>query len=187
MMPVYERTFSAGSGDTEESYMECPHQVDRKRVEQRKLIRRRAAILSLVIIFSVTTIMLVISVVHEEMKKINNEYQEVVCQETNVECFELLCPQGWKWSRKKEECQQIEGEVVSASRCDNGIITGYSCCPPEQHLCGSSPPTQCYPTDHTPHPACCAVARLGVAPSIKKMCQAGWLWVEWRNKYIRRN
>ena len=169
---MYERTFSVGSGDTEESYQECPHQVDRMRVEQRIIIRRRAVILSLAIFFSVTTIMLVISVVHEEMKKSNNGYQKLVCQETDEECFELLCPQGWEWSREKEECKLIEGKVGSARRCDNGILTGYSCCPPDQHLCGSSPPTQCYPAAQTPHPAYRSMASLGVAPSIKKMCQA---------------
>ena len=118
-MPVYERTFSAGSGDNEGSYQECSHQVDRKRAEQRILVRRRAIILSLIIIFSVTTIMLVISVVHEEIKKRNNGYQDLVCQDTDVECLELLCPQGWEWSRKREECELREGEVGSARRWDN--------------------------------------------------------------------
>ena len=42
----YERKFSVGSRDTEGSYQECPHQVDRKGVEQRILIKRRAVILS---------------------------------------------------------------------------------------------------------------------------------------------
>jgi hypothetical protein len=65
----YARTFSVGSGNTEGSYQECPHQVDRKEVDQWILIRRRAVILSLVTIFLVTTIMLVISVVHDDMHK----------------------------------------------------------------------------------------------------------------------
>ena len=26
-----------------------------------------------------------------------------------IRSFELLCPQGWEWSREKEECKIIEG------------------------------------------------------------------------------
>jgi hypothetical protein len=123
----YERTFSIGSGDTEGSYQECPHQVDRKGVEQRILIRRRAVIVSLVTIFLMTTIMLVISVVHDEMNKSNVGYQELVCQETDVECFELLCPQGWSWSRKKEECELREGELGECYLVCMFCFLGYSC------------------------------------------------------------
>jgi hypothetical protein len=123
------REHSVLGGDTEGSYQECPHQVDRKGVEQRILIRRRAVILSLVTIFLVTTIMLVISVVHDEMNKSNVGYQELVCQETDVECFELLCPQGWSWSRKKEECELREGELGECYLVCMLSFLGYSCCP----------------------------------------------------------
>ena len=105
----YERTFSIGSCDTEGSYQECPHH-DTVRLEKKILIRKRAVILSIVTIFSVTTIILVTSVVHEEKKKSNIGYQDIVCQETDLECFKLLCPQGWEWSKKMEECQIMEGE-----------------------------------------------------------------------------
>ena len=63
-------------------------------MDQRIIIRRKAVILALVAIFLVTTIILVISVVHIEMNKRNVGYQELVCHETYVECLELLCPPG---------------------------------------------------------------------------------------------
>ena len=103
----YERTISIESGYTDS---ECHEGVDRREVEQKILIRRRAVILFIVTVFTVTTIMLVISVVHEEMNKHNVGYQELVCQETDLECFKLMCPQGWEWVRERGQCQLMEGE-----------------------------------------------------------------------------
>merc|ERR1712106_944434 len=88
----YERTFSIGSCDTEGSYQECPHH-DTVRLEKKIQIRKRAVILSIVTIFSVTTIILVTSVVHEEKKKSTIGFQDIVCQETDLEWLKLLCPQ----------------------------------------------------------------------------------------------
>ena len=108
----YERTFSIGSCDTEGSYQECPHH-DTVRLEKKILIRKRAVILSIVTIFSVTTIILVISVVHVEINKHHVGYQELVCQETDLECIKLMCPQGWGWVKEKEECDILQGQTIA--------------------------------------------------------------------------
>ena len=83
---------------------------DRKVAEQTIRMRRRAVIFSIATIFCVTAIILVISVMHEEMNKHNVGYQELVCQESDLECFKLICPQGWEWDSENEECAIIQGE-----------------------------------------------------------------------------
>ena len=83
---------------------------ERKVAEQTIRMRRRAVIFSIATIFSVTAIILVISVMHEEMNKHNVGYQELVCQESDLECFKLICPQGWEWDSESEECAIIPGE-----------------------------------------------------------------------------
>ena len=109
-MAGYHHAFSIGSEDTEggHSYNECPHQ-DRDRLEKKIMFRKRAVILALVTIFTVTAIMLVTSVVIEE-RRVHTVYQEIVCQETDKECTMLLCPQGWQWNKMKEECQIMQGQ-----------------------------------------------------------------------------
>ena len=82
---------------------------ERKVAEHKIKMRRRAVILSIATIFSVTAIILVISVVHEEMNKHHIGYEELVCQETDLECFKLMCPQGWGWVKEREECHILEG------------------------------------------------------------------------------
>ena len=90
-------------------------------------------------------------------------------------------------------CQTSVSHFSIATSPNNPLptILGYTCCPPEQHICGESHHTQCYPQHQGPHHACCVianVANLGVAPSAyKKMCQAGYIWVEWKKKCMRRN
>ena len=72
--------------------------------------------------------------------------------------------------------------------CKVLCVAGYSCCPPQHHICDKSPYTQCYPPGLPTQPACCMVAKVGVAPSAyKKMCQAGFIWVEWKRRCMRRN
>ena len=103
----YERTFSIGSVSTEGESQEG---VDRRGVEQRILIRRRAVILVIGTVFCVTTAIMVISVVHDEMNKQHLGYQELVCKEADVECFQMMCPQGWEWVQEEKLCQLREGE-----------------------------------------------------------------------------
>ena len=67
-------------------------------------------IFSIITIFTMTTIILVMSVVHVEMNKSNVGYQELICQETDMDCFKLLCPQGWGWVKEKEECDILDGK-----------------------------------------------------------------------------
>ena len=108
-MTGYQKAFSIGSSEGTE---ECPHQ-DRVRLEKKIIFRKRAVILSLVTIFSVTAIMLVTSVVIEERTS-HTVYQEIVCQETDIQCIQLLCPQGWQWDNNKGECKIMEGEFSTS-------------------------------------------------------------------------
>ena len=84
--------------------------MDREHAEHHIRVRRRAVIISIITIFTVTTIIMVMSVVHVEMNKSNAGYQELICQETDMECFKLLCPQGWGWVREKEQCDILDGK-----------------------------------------------------------------------------
>ena len=68
-------------------------------------------IFSIITIFTMTTIILVMSVVHVEMNKSNVGYQELICQETDMDCFKLLCPQGWGWVKEKEQCAILDEHV----------------------------------------------------------------------------
>ena len=107
--PQYERTLSMESSDVGCDVVDFPA-ADRKQAERNIEVKRRAVILSIATIFSVTAIILVMSVVHVEMNKNHVGYQELVCQETDVECFKLMCPQGWGWVKEREECHILEGE-----------------------------------------------------------------------------
>ena len=79
-------------------------------VKQKIKLRRRAIYFSIITIFSVTAFILVLSVLHEEMNKQNVGYEDLVCQKSDLECFKLICPQGWKWSIEKDECSITEGK-----------------------------------------------------------------------------
>ena len=83
---------------------------DRKVAEQRIKMRRRAVIFSIVTIFSVTAMVLLISVLHEELNFRNVGYEEVICQEGDADCFKLICPQGWTWVQEEEGCSIMEGK-----------------------------------------------------------------------------
>ena len=88
--------------------------VERKNAEHNIKVRRRAVICAIATIFSVTTIIMVMSVLHVEMNKFNG-YEELICQETDKECLELLCPQGWEWIKEKGECEILEGEWMNGA------------------------------------------------------------------------
>ena len=164
--------------DNSEAGLDLIANDDRKLAEQKIKMRRRAVIFSIATIFSVTTIILVISVMHEEMNKHNVGYQDLVCQEADVECFKLLCPQGWEWDREKEECS---------------VMTGYECCPDHQHLCGQPVFVRCYNmTGQVVTPDCsCNIPQVhtsGVVTSgYKQICHQDFIWVQWRKRCIRRN
>ena len=63
---------------------------DRKVAEQTIRMRRRAVVFSIATIFSLTAIILVISVMNEEMNKHNVGYQELVCQESDLQIWSVL-------------------------------------------------------------------------------------------------
>lgn len=202
----YERALSQDS-----SIVGCEEypEVDRKNAEHDIKIRRRAVIISIITIFTVTTIIMVMSVVYVEMNKSNAGYEELICQETDTECFKLLCPQGWGWDREKEECAVLEGrnniyllfkDLNIAFQTMIKIsfdflkyfcaLAGYACCPAMHHLCGESVLVRCY-NQSTSHDCSCtvpAVQRVGVVTSgYKQVCHNNYIWVDWRKKCLRRN
>ena len=107
--PKYKRTLSAGSSDTDCDYLDIPA-VEKKQAEHKIKVRRRAVLLAIVTIFSVTAILIGMSVVHAEMNKRHVGYHELICQEKDLDCFKLLCPQGWRWLKDKEQCSIVEGK-----------------------------------------------------------------------------
>merc|ERR1712098_405770 len=156
--------------------------------EQKLKMRRRAVIFSIVTIFSVTAMILLISVLHEELNLHNVGYEDIICQEGDTECFKLNCPQGWDWDKEKEECS---------------IREGYECCPYAQHLCGQPIWVRCFNNtqgdlsnsmqgDTTSKPDCsCSIPHVdsaGVVTSgYKQICHQNFVWVEWMKRCIRRN
>jgi len=152
---------------------------DRKVVEQKIKMRRRAVIFSIVTIFSVTTMVLLISVLHEELNFHNVGYEDVICQKGDAECFKLICPQGWWWVQEEEECK---------------IMEGYECCKYAQHLCGQPTWVRCYNTTRMVEdiPDCsCTIPHVDTAGVVtsgyKQICHQDFVWVEWRKRCIRRN
>ena len=83
--------------------------AERKQADQNIKVRRRAVLLAIVTIFSVTAILIGMSVVHAEMNKRQVGYQELICHEKDLDCFKLLCPQDWRWVKEKEQCSILEG------------------------------------------------------------------------------
>ena len=96
----YERAFSQESYNAGCDELDFPH-FDRKTAEHNIRVRRRVVIISIATIFTVTSIVMVMSMVYVEMNKSNAGYHELICQETDLECVTLLCPQGWGWVRAK--------------------------------------------------------------------------------------
>ena len=87
-------------------------QEELSKLTERKLkIRRRAVLLAIATIFTVTAIILIITVVQEEINK-RYGYQELVCQEQDEDCLSLLCPQGWEYLRDQDQCKVKEGEEL---------------------------------------------------------------------------
>ena len=150
---------------------------DRSTAEHNIRVRRRVVIISIGTIFTVTSIIMVMSMVHVEMNKTDAGYHELICQETDLECVTLLCPQGWGWVREREQC---------------AILDGYACCPTDKHLCGRSISTRCYNISETTSPDCSCntpeVRSAGVVTSTyKQVCRMDFIWVDWRKKCLRRN
>ena len=107
--PKYQRSLSGMLTDVD---FDSPDfsSVERKEAEHNIKIRKRVVLLAIVTIFSVTAIIMGMSVVHAEMIKHHEGYHELICQENDLDCFKLLCPQGWRWVKEKEQCSILEGK-----------------------------------------------------------------------------
>ena len=57
----------------------------------------------------VIAVILIITVVQEEISK-RYGYEELVCQERDLDCLALLCPQGWVYRREEDQCHLAPGD-----------------------------------------------------------------------------
>ena len=96
----------------EEGDQECRGNLDRNGFEKKILWRRRAILLTIITIFSITCIMLIISVIHEETNRSDVGYTELVCQDSDRECLEKLYPQGFSWNKELEYCTISQGKIL---------------------------------------------------------------------------
>ena len=81
-----------------------------KNAEKKIKLRRRAIFISIITIFSVTALILVLSMHHEETNKYDTEFEVFDCQESDIECLQLICPAGWQWNNQSAECNIIKGD-----------------------------------------------------------------------------
>ena len=91
---------------------ECRGNLDRNGFEKKILWRRRVILLTIISMFSITCIMLIISVIHEETNRSDVGYTELVCQDSDRECLEKLCPQGFSWNKELEYCTISQGKIL---------------------------------------------------------------------------
>ncbi len=71
-------------------------------------------------------------------------------------------------------------------------LLGYSCCPPGQFVCGEQPHVTCYPSQPLQSVNCsCVLPEIlssGVSMSgYKQVCRPQFIWVDWRQKCLRKN
>ena len=96
--------------ETPDNDLTDSNQQELAKLTERKLkIRRRAVLLSIATIFAVIAVILVTTVVQEEISK-RYGYEELVCQERDSDCLALLCPQGWVYSLEEDQCHLPPGE-----------------------------------------------------------------------------
>ena len=72
-------------------------------------------------------------------------------------------------------------------------MSGYSCCPPGQFVCGEQPHVTCYPSQPVQSAVNCScvlpeILSSGVSMSgYKQVCRPHFIWVDWRQKCLRKN
>ena len=102
--------------------------------------------------------------------------QEVRCAESDVQCEALQCPVGWHLDKEVDQCR---------------VRPGYSCCPPGRHLCGQPQEVSCGPGTETSLDCSCLATNIlssGVSMSgYKQICHPQFIWVDWRQKCLRKN
>ena len=73
--------------------------------------KRRLTLLVIVAIFAITAAIMVLSVVHAELRRPQlGNYTEFTCGADDVTCRALLCPQGYTWHQPTDSCTLTEGE-----------------------------------------------------------------------------
>ena len=141
--------------------------VDHEKEERRLARRRWIKLVSIGAVFLICGVILTLSVVHDVQARAGGdlEWEEFSCQENDEDCLTLLCPEGMGWDVKGGQCEQLPG---------------YSCCTTCTHE------YTCYKTGGAGGVKCCY--GVGVVPAAyKQACREGFLWVEWKQKCLRKN
>eukprot|EP00092_Neocalanus_flemingeri_P061443 GFUD01073863.1.p1 GENE.GFUD01073863.1~~GFUD01073863.1.p1 ORF type:complete len:170 (+),score=56.54 GFUD01073863.1:90-599(+) len=141
--------------------------VDRE-VEETRLARRRwITIVTIAAVFLVSAVILLISVVHDVQARNRGdlEWEEFSCQQNDLDCLALLCPDGMSWDMVAGKCKEV---------------TGYTCCT------ACTQEYKCFTAEEAQIVKCCYAE--GVVPSAyKQVCRQGYLWVQWKKKCLRKN
>jgi len=153
------------------------HAMERQELTNHIRKKRRVVLVLVASMFVVTSIIMIMSVIHVEMNKGAVGYQELVCAENDEECLKLLCPVGFKLNRTTDQCNLIEG---------------YECCENGHYVCDQGAYTRCFPASKSNSSDCsCLVTNVvttGVVMSgYKEQCHTNFIWVDWRKKCLRVN
>ena len=141
--------------------------VDREGEETRLARRRCITLISIAALFIISAGILIISVVHDVQARARGdlEWEEFACQQNDLDCLALLCPEGMDWDMLAGKCKEM---------------SGYTCC----SACTQE--YKCFRAEEAHLVRCCYAE--GVAPSAyKQVCRQGFLWVQWKKKCLRRN
>ena len=95
-----------------------------KQTERKIKMRRRALLVSTAVIFTLTAILLFISVAQIQGYQVtpppppplhppltSYDCEELECEETDWECLALICPQGWHYNHSQHRCYLPEGQA----------------------------------------------------------------------------
>ena len=73
--------------------------------------RRRATIIAIAAIFVTAGTVLIVSVVHDLQNRPEFGYFDEICSESDVECLENKCPEGFQWDRNSYQCKLNKGKT----------------------------------------------------------------------------
>ena len=99
-----------------------------------------------------------------------------MCLENDEVCLSLQCPVGWELDQELDQCQ---------------VKPGYSCCPAGHHVCGQPQYVTCSQASNSSLDCTCTTTNIlssGVSMSgYKQTCHPHFIWVDWRQKCLRKN
>ena len=89
----------------------CDDHVDMEGEESRLARRRCFTLFTIVALFLVSAGILLISVVQDVQARASGdlEWEEFSCQQNDVDCLTLLCPEGMEWNMTTGQCKEMEG------------------------------------------------------------------------------